>query len=103
MNTAIEMTPADLAEADRANEIMRDANTAVEAAREACDAAALQDNIPDSIAADFARCAAKAQRKREQVLLALGKDIRTAEMRLNELAAIADDIDNQRVAADVRL
>jgi len=33
MNTAIEMTPADLAEADRANEIMRDANTAVEGAR----------------------------------------------------------------------
>jgi len=72
-------------------------------AREACNAAALQDNIPDSIAADFARCAAKAKRKRDEVFLALGKDIRTAEMRLNELAAIADDIDNQLVAAEVRL
>jgi len=99
------MNTTDTTIADRANAVMRKVDDYLAAAREACDAAARQDNIPDSIAADFARCAARQAQTRDDAYTALGisDNIDYAESLVDAMQVAADDIDNQLVAADVMM
>lgn len=89
----------------RAVDLMDIADRVVVSARHASDKAALQDNIPDSIVAYFARLAARARILRDKVYAGItgGKDIDDADAITAELESMSDDIDNELIAADIRV
>jgi len=90
-------------ETARATDIKCMADEIVDSAREACDLAATQDNIPDSIVADFARRAAQSKSLRDAVFGACEDDLDVADDYMAQLELVLEGIDNELVAADVRV